>query len=75
MSPRIFSFQPISQNPEALGLKILREDKPMRFWEVIEAWEYDPDFRQFYIDYLKASDFPAAYWEHPALMEAYLETV
>ncbi|MEM1324965.1 MAG: hypothetical protein AAGI23_03375 [Bacteroidota bacterium] len=61
----------ISEN--AVQLQFLQGDELMTFRELFERWRDDPTFITFYVDTLKATDFSALYWEHPALRSTYLD--
>lgn len=49
---------------------IARDSSPMSYAQVIESWESDGEFREFYISLLTDAPFDAMFWEAPPITRA-----
>jgi len=50
--------------------KILEAEKPLHYAEVLHLWQYDAEFRSYFIRLLATVPFPAYFWETPPLTRA-----
>ncbi len=46
-------------------MKILRNEEPVSYTEVIERWQGDGDFRELFIGLLAEAPYDACFWETP----------
>ena len=53
--------------------RVLLGDRPVAYGDVVEAWQHDEVFRDFFLDLLAASPWPACYFETPAISRATLD--
>ena len=51
-------------------ISILTDDKQLTYSEVIELWQQDKSFRDFFISLLADTSMPAYFWETPPVKEA-----
>ncbi len=52
-----------------IQFRLLKDERELTIDEVIQYWIKDGAFRQFYNDLLAQNNFPAFFWEHPAVTE------
>lgn len=52
---------------------LVQNEKVLAFDEVIHLWSDSPEFKEFYSNILKDSEFDAYFWEHPALKKTSLK--
>ena len=62
----------LAETAIAIRLRILEDKQALTFQEVFHLWGTSAEFRQFYIDLLATTSFPAFYWEHPGLRTSLL---
>lgn len=63
----------LGRNEYAVRLKIIQNEKPLSFQEVLHLWKSDTTFIQFYTSTLQSKGFSAFYWEHPPLQKKDLD--
>ena len=51
---------------------VYKSDIALRFIDVLDAWQHDHDFQQFYNSILSNSPFEAFFWEHPPITRSYM---
>ena len=51
-------------------ISIFKEDKQISYLEVIELWQQDEKFREFFISLLADTSMPAYFWETPPISTA-----
>src|SRR5579859_6457262 len=51
-------------------VSIYLEKRPVRFSEVLQRWQNDPVFREFFVTLLADAPFPAFRWETPPITAA-----
>lgn len=56
----------------AIRFYLEEDQKPMSFQEVFHSWKEVSAFTDFYVKALIDLNFPAFFWEHPALKKNYL---
>lgn len=52
-------------NGRVLRYRLLRDNKPLPWSDVIDRWQNDRSFRSFFISLLADAPFPAYFWETP----------
>lgn len=57
----------LAETATAIRFRILQNQQALTFQAVFQLWANFDEFRQFYIDLLATSPFPAFYWEHPGI--------
>ena len=62
----------LAKTATAIRFRILQDEQPLTFQAVFQLWATSAEFRQFYIDLLATTPFPAFYWEHPGLRTSLL---
>lgn len=58
------------QNGYTVQFCIQKDSSPVSYADVIHAWQQDVTFRNFFIDLLLASPYPAFRWETPPITAA-----
>ncbi|MFK7923897.1 MAG: hypothetical protein AB8H47_18200 [Bacteroidia bacterium] len=64
----------LSPSGKGIIYQILREELPLSFGEVFQAWQNDLEFVRFYCQLLAQSEYEAFFWEHPALTQDNLDS-
>lgn len=66
---------PLTDPGERTGSRweIQEHGKVLTFSEVIDRWQEDVTFQDFYTQFLAEHPFPAYFWEHPALATGLLQ--
>ena len=54
-------------------VKITRDNEPVRYCEIVQAWGDDEEFRAFFISLIAKAPFPAFYWETPPVTAATID--
>lgn len=67
-----YTIDTIAETEESVRFRIQHQSQYLSFAEVFDLWASDEDFIRFYVSSVRAIGYPAIYWEHPALTQAYL---
>ncbi len=57
------------ENNRVTKYRLTRHDTPLTYSEVLDLWQYDTDFRDYYTQLLASSPFTAYRWETPAVTQ------
>ena len=60
-------YQTVELGEGVVKFRIEKDGTPLRFMEVFDSWVDSSHFIQSYTNFLISLDFPAFFWEHPAL--------
>ena len=52
---------------------ILKDEKPLRYSDVIQAWRDDKTFRGFFMSLIEEAPFPAFFWETPPVSKTTID--
>lgn len=62
----------VAKSEDAARFRLKKGDNHLKFKEVFELWQDNTAFINFYKDELIKLNYPAFYWEHPALKTEFL---
>ncbi len=67
-----FEIKIEEQSENIVRFRLKRGEQYLSFEDVFKLWENNPEFIAFYTDELIKLDYPAFYWEHPAISKEFL---
>ncbi|MCZ6716991.1 MAG: hypothetical protein O6946_08005 [Gammaproteobacteria bacterium] len=54
-------------------IKVAQDKEPVRYCDVVQAWQDNEEFRSFFISLIAKAPFPAFYWETPPVTAATID--
>lgn len=67
-----YNLHLLQQTNQFAHFQLKRGDSLLSFADVFKLWQQEASFTTFYAATLQHFDYPAFYWEHPALTQKYL---